>query len=106
MPRLRSGHFIPFGGQVTNLDLANTAFELVGGVLGWRNVIQLVRDRAVQGVYLPLQGFYVTWSLWNLWFYWGVECYASFVGQLFMASATMTWLMLATRYRSKSWLTE
>lgn len=81
-----------------DLDTINAMFELVGAYLGWRNVATLLKAKRIDGVYLPLTGFYVIWGFWNAYYYAGIGHWWSFAGQVVMVSANLTWLLLAIRY--------
>ena len=83
-------------------DLINGSFELVGGVVGWLNVYKLYKDKVVKGVYWPLSFFYLAWGLWNLGYYPYLKQPASFWGGVFMVTASLAWLKLASQYNKNS----
>jgi len=81
-------------------DLANGAFELLGGLLLWANVARLRRDRMVRGVDWRVTAFFMAWGLWNLFYYPSLAQWASFTGGLFICSANVVWLWYAFRFRN------
>jgi len=75
-------------------DQINGAFEFVGGICNWLNVRRYLQHRKVQGIFWPTSIFYATWGIWNLFYYPALHQPLSFVGGLFLTSATLTWLAL------------
>jgi hypothetical protein len=80
-------------------DLANAAFELLGGAMLWANVNRLRRDRVVRGVHWQTTAVFMSWGVWNLFYYPNLDQWASFVGGLFLCSANAAWLWLAWHFR-------
>jgi hypothetical protein len=85
-------------------DYINGAFELVGGVATWANFVQLRRDRAIAGVHWASQGFFASWSAWNLIYYPSLHQWASTVGGVALASGNIAWLGLAVKLKSQLFL--
>ena len=79
-------------------DIINGAFELFGGALMWVNVIKLVKDKQVRGVYWHVTAFFATWSLWNLYYYPSLNQWWSFAGGLAIATGNAAWTALAIYY--------
>jgi hypothetical protein len=50
-------------------DLTNAFFEAVGSVLIWLNVRRLYIDREVKGVQWEVNLFWLSWGVFNLFFY-------------------------------------
>lgn len=75
-------------------DLVNGAFEMLGGVLLWMNVRQIVRDKKVEGLWWPSTVFFCAWGLWNLYYYPALGQWWSFAGGLNIVVANATWLAL------------
>lgn len=79
-------------------DIINGTFEILGGLLCWINVRQILRDKSVTGFYWPTQAFFAAWGIWNLYFYPALGQWFSFGGGMFLAIATITWTLLAAYY--------
>jgi hypothetical protein len=88
---------------MTNLpDLVNGAFELLGGILYWKNVGQLMKDKMIKGVDWRIQGFFTIWGVWNVFFYSNLNQWASFYGGIVLALGNGTWTTLAYYYSKKN----
>lgn len=82
-------------------DVGNAMFELVGALLGWLNVRQLLRDRSVSGVYWPVTAFFAAWGYWNLFYYPALgQWFSAWAGAL-LALANTAWVVLALRFRRR-----
>lgn len=79
-------------------DWINAGFELVGAVVCWLNVRQLYRDKKLQGVVWQVQGFFLSWGLWNLFYYPSLGQWASFWGGVMLVVGNGTWVVLAMWY--------
>lgn len=82
-------------------DAINACFEGVGALFAIPDVWRLLRDRTIRGVYWPGRAFWITWGVWNLYFYPAVDQPLSFFGGCALTAANAAWLTLAIRYRSK-----
>lgn len=80
-------------------DLINGAFELVGAVATWANVIRLKRDRHVQGVNWLSMAFFAGWGFWNCAYYPSLHQLYSTIGGCFLAVGNLYWVTLAVRLR-------
>jgi hypothetical protein len=83
-------------------DLINGFFELGGGILCWFNVKKLLKDKRIEGVYWPIQGFFTAWGLYNTFFYSNLSQWCSFYGGIFMVIANLTWVVLAWHFSRKN----
>jgi hypothetical protein len=81
-------------------DFINGAFEFLGSMAGWVNVVKLYKDKKVRGVYWPAMFFFTLWGFWNVYYYPTLHQTASFVGGIFMSMASVVWLIMATKYRN------
>lgn len=79
-------------------DLTNALFEVLGGIMLWRNVAILHKHKQVAGVGLSPSVFFFAWGIWNLPYYAYLKQPLSLVGSIFMLSAHITWLGLALYY--------
>lgn len=82
-------------------DAINGAFELVGSITLWLNVLALYRAKQVRGVHYAGAAFFTCWGVWNLYFYPALGQWLSFAGGISVAAANATWLTLAIIYRSR-----
>ncbi len=83
---------------MSNGDLVNSGFELVGGILVWTNVRRLLRDREVRGVCYCVQAFFAAFGTWSAFFYASLAQHASLFAALVLASGNITWVILAMRF--------
>jgi hypothetical protein len=79
-------------------DLFNGLFEAIGGLMLWKNVAAIYRDKCVKGVYVPATIFFMAWGVWNLWYYPSLGQWFSFSGGLVIVSANLVWVVLALYY--------
>ena len=79
-------------------DLVNGTFETTGGVLYWMNVVRLYKDKEVKGVFWPVQAFFSVWGIWNIFYYSGLDQWASFFGGIFFCAGNITWTIMAAYY--------
>lgn len=82
-------------------DAINGAFETLGGLLCWVNVIRLLSEKRIAGVYWPVQAFFSVWGIWNLYYYPSLGQWASFLGGVFLVLGNATWTVLAAYYARK-----
>lgn len=76
-------------------DLINAAFELVGAVIVWLNVLKLYRDREIKGIYWPTFAFFASWGLWNLFYYPSLEQWFSFFAGVVLTAGNIAWIAVA-----------
>lgn len=73
-------------------DLVNALYEGIGGLLLWRNVLQLYRDKQVRGVSILTSAFFNSWGFWNLYYYPHLHQWWSFTGGLLIVAANTVWV--------------
>lgn len=79
-------------------DLINASFEILGGLMMWRNVLTLFRDKGYRGVSWWSMVFFTLWGVWNIWYYPSLNQTLSAIGAGVMTMANISWVFLATRY--------
>ena len=79
-------------------DFINGAFEFVGAGLTWMSIRNLRRDRGYAGIYLPAIVFFMSWGLWNLFYYPHLGQWWSFAGGAFMVVTNIIWIALMWFY--------
>jgi hypothetical protein len=80
------------------IDLANAAFEVVGGLMVFDHCRALWRDKEVKGVSIPATCMFVSWGIWNLYYYPMLEQWASFAGGLVIVTGNTLWVWLMFYY--------
>ena len=73
-------------------DMINGLFELVGGILLILNVMQLYKDKKLNGVHWSPTIFFTSWGIWNLYYYPSLDQWYSFAGGLFIVTVNSIWL--------------
>jgi len=73
-------------------DVINGIFEIIAGILLFRNVQVLHRDKAVRGVSVLPTSFFMAWGYWNLYFYPSLNCDWSFIGGILVVIANTIWV--------------
>lgn len=77
-------------------DFVNGCFELFGSVAVWRNAYALYQDKCYRGIRVLPFVFFVSWSIWNLYYYPHLNQWMSFIGgvSILLANAVNLSLML------------
>ena len=88
--------------MVTLLDTVNGTFEIIGGIATWGNVRRIMRDKKVEGVDWRATFFFTLWGFWNTILYTKLHLVWSFIGGLVIASANLTWVIFALKYRAST----
>jgi hypothetical protein len=73
-------------------DLINGMFEALGGVTTYLNCWQLYKDKEVKGVVWWLNVVYISWGLWNMFYYPHLGQWFSFYGGLVIVSGNCIWI--------------
>ena len=79
-------------------DKSNGIISIIGGIFLAINCIQLYKDKKVQGTTIIAAAFFALWSIWNLYFFYNLEQWASFIGSFANATANVTWISMAINY--------
>ena len=79
-------------------DLANGAFEIVGGFMVLDHCRALYRDKELKGVSVLATSVFTTWGFWNLYYYPHMDQWASFAGGLVIVTGNTLWLWLMFYY--------
>ena len=79
-------------------DLANAAFEGLGGWMILLNVKRILHDKMVRGMDWRVLGFFTSWGFWNLFYYPHLGQWWSFWAGLFIVCANMLYLGLMLYY--------
>lgn len=79
-------------------DIINGLFEFGGAVALALDIKCLIRDKEVKGVYWPAKLFFLTWGVWNLYFYSFYDHAWSWWGGLAICVMNAVWAFLAWKY--------
>lgn len=82
-------------------DTINGAYEALGGLMLWRNVRQLYKDKQVRGISVLTTVFFTSWGVWNLYYYPHLDQWLSFAGGLVIVTANVAWVSQMFYYNRK-----
>jgi len=80
-------------------DLVNGMFESGSGLILIMNIVRLLKDKAIRGVYIWPTFVFTMWGYWNMYYYTHLAQPLSFYGGLIVASCNTIWIILAIKYR-------
>jgi len=83
-------------------DMINGSFELLSSVMILNHCRVLLKDKAVAGVSLLSNIFFVGWGGWNLYYYPHLGQIFSFYGGISIMLANVLWVALMIKYRRRS----
>lgn len=87
---------------MVSLDAANACFVLLAVAAAINDVLQLRRDKHVQGVTLSTAALLTLWPIWDCCYYFGLGQACSLFACFALVSARATWVALAWRYEHAS----
>jgi len=82
-------------------DLVNAAFQVIGSIAVWLNVVALYKDKKVKGVNVGSFLCFTLWGYWNLYYYPHLGQTASFIGGISIAIANTVWTILVIQYKQR-----
>ncbi len=82
-------------------DAINSGFELFGGGMVFANCRRLRIDRQVEGVSVVGTMLFASWGVWNLFYYWHLEQWASWCGGVLIVLGNFVWVAMALRFRDR-----
>ncbi len=82
-------------------DLINGCFELIGGITSLNNCRIILKDKEVKGLSIYSMLFFISWGLYNLYFYPSIGQEFSFYGAVMMVISNITWSILAIYFSYK-----
>lgn len=83
---------------MSGLDLVNGAFESLGGIFLFLNVLRVLKDKSVKGISIVPTAFFSVWGVWNLFYYPSLDQWASFFGGALVVVMNTIWVSLAIYY--------
>lgn len=89
--------------EKTTLDLINSlGFELFSCLFISLNLISLYRDKTVKGMSSLSMLFYMTWALWNIYYFFSLNQLVSGWLAVCYAILCVWWTIVAVYYRHKN----
>lgn len=82
-----------------NPDLINGTFESLGAAFILMDVMRLRRDKMIRGVSWPTRLFFMSWGVFNLYYYSSLDQPLSWWGGVAMVAANIAWCYHAVKYR-------
>lgn len=86
----------------SELDTINGLFELTGAAARSGDIRRLIIDKRVEGISYASATFFMTWGVWNLVYYAGLDQWMSYIGGAALSLASLTWLALAICYARRN----
>ena len=84
-----------------NYDLINGTFELISGLSQIVNIRKLIKDKEVKGIAIWPVIFFISWGVWNLFYYPYLGQIISFIGGLLIVITNLIWLFLWYYYKQR-----
>jgi len=73
-------------------DHINALYEGIGSLLIWLSIRKLYQDKEVKGVHIAPIIFFMSWGIWNLYYYPHLNQWYSFWAGCSMVTANMIWV--------------
>lgn len=80
-------------------DGINGAFEILGSILIWINVLVIYKAKGYKGVSIVPMAFFTLWGMWNLYYYPHLGQWLSFYGGVSIVIANGAYVWLMYKYR-------
>lgn len=80
-------------------DLVNGVFEFGGSLFVLNHARVLFKHKQVYGVSIASTVFFFLWGLWNIYYYFQLSQFASWVAGWGVAIANLLWIVLMLYYR-------
>lgn len=82
-------------------DKANGLYEMFGGFVVLLHCLRLYEDKKVRGVSITATIFFLSWGVWNLYYYPSLSQWYSFMGGCGIVAANALWIVMMIYYRRK-----
>ena len=83
-------------------DVINGGFEAFGGIFILNHCRALYKDKLVKGISIISTIFFLSWGLWNLYYYPSLNQWWSFYGGLLIAVSNVLWISMMIYYKRKN----
>ena len=80
-------------------DIINCLFEFAGGYFIVVSILQLLKDKRVEGVNWQTPAFFSSWAWWNIYFYPHLDQWWSAVAAAILGVANTTWFVMLLYYK-------
>lgn len=81
-----------------SLDLVTSHFEVIAILVLLNNCKKLYEDKQVKGISVLSPLFYLSWSVWNLFYYYSLNQKFSFICGIGSVVANLVWISLMMYY--------
>lgn len=82
-------------------DKVNSIFVFLGGVLNWKSVYILYKQKEIKGIYWPVNILYMIWGIWNIIYFSKINQVFSFYSNILLVGANIFWVVLALYYNKE-----
>jgi len=82
-------------------DLINSLYEFCGGFVIILSIIKLHRDKMVKGVHWIQILFFMSWGYWNLFYYFHLDQFMSWIAGMFIVATNTIWFLQMIYYIRK-----
>ena len=79
-------------------DLINAGFEFGGSLFVSLSIFKILKDKLVRGVHWAATAFFFCMGVWNLYYYFHLTQYASWVAGILVTIANSVYLILLIYY--------
>ena len=82
-------------------DSTNGLFEITGSIAVWLNVQAIYRDKGYAGGRVYVTVFFLSWSIWNGYYYPHLNQWMSTIGTVSIGLANLAYLSMMLHYGRK-----
>ncbi len=82
-------------------DIINGLFEIIGALLTWMSIKRVIADKGYAGIYAPAVIFFMSWGIWNLFYYPHLGQWWSFAGGCAILVSNASYGILGLYYKRK-----
>lgn len=80
-------------------DIINGGMALIGAGFLFQNVRAIWKDKSYRGVRMTPTVFFITWGMWNLYYFYSIGQMYSLIGFSVIAVIDVMWICLMFKYR-------
>lgn len=82
-------------------DLINGLFEAFGAAFICLSIRRVFKDKCVAGISLVPVAFFALWGYWNIYYYYQIDQYFSWIAGMAVCAANSVWLFGLVKYWGK-----
>jgi uncharacterized membrane protein YfcA len=79
-------------------DYINGIYEFLAGIVILLSIIKLAKEKQVRGIHWLQVFFFTSWGYWNLYYYFSLQQYASWLCGLSVCAANSVWCIMIVYY--------